>query len=265
MKGEYADQIPAKEVPAAGDQERTATKNEATFDKNIHLANIAAGIVHDINNPLGAMKASVDLITKLEQRILSQSLVQGEGLGKLMELMKSAIAILQTSTRRIEEVMEALEQFANLDRAEVRKLDLNESIRHMILLLQPRIVNHVTIRKDLNDLPPLWCSPTDVYLMIMNLLLNALESSPRGGEVDIETNCHDNVIRLFFRNKGQPIPPDMQHLLFRPMFSTKPGHAGMGLSLVQEIAQKYHGTIGLTQNEIEGITFIVTLPTSAPA
>jgi len=234
-----------------------------TLEKSVQIAGIAAGITHDINNPLGALKASVDLVSKSNKRLKSERFTE-ENLNKFVTIIDSALDVIHLAMDRINSVVTALKNFSQLDRARITFVDLNESVENVILLLQAQILNRVYIDKSLSPLPRLKCNPQEINQLAMNLIQNAVEASPKGGVVRISTIQDNNHVSLEVSDKGPGINKEIRKKLFDPMFSTKVNHVGMGLTLVKDIVARHNGSISCHSDPVEGTTFCVTLPIGSP-
>jgi len=126
----------------------------------------------------------------------------------------------------------------------------------------PRL--HVSF-DDPASLPPVWGDPFRLGEVFTNLIRNALEAAPDHGTVDIwsETDGPDRV-RVFVRNPGASIPPELRERIFHPFFTTKARGTGLGLAIARQIVEAHRGSLRLDFGSDEATTFVVDLPTTAP-
>jgi len=233
------------------------------LERSAQIANLAAGITHDINNPLGALQASVDLVAKSNKRLKSKGCASPEDMAKVIDIIDSSLSVIVSAIERINAVVRALKNFSRLDRARVAYADLNASIENVVLLLQPQILRRVRIDSDLNPLPRLKCNPHEINQLTMNLIINAIEASPKGGTVSISTGLNHKEVQFEVRDEGSGIAADIGDQIFEPMFSTKPDHAGMGLTLARDIVIRHNGRIRY-ESSPAGTSFLVCLPVDGP-
>jgi signal transduction histidine kinase len=233
------------------------------LERTAQIASLAAGITHDINNPLGALKASVDLVAKSNSRLKKNGCASPEDIEKIIGIIDSSLSVIVSAIERINAVVRALKNFSRLDRARVAYADLNASIENVVLLLQPQILRRVRIDSDLNPLPRLKCNPQEINQLAMNLIVNAIEASPKGGTIAISTRLNDKEVHFEVRDEGDGIAETIGDQVFEPMFSTKPDHAGMGLTLVKDIVIRHNGRIRY-ESSAAGTSFLVSLPVEGP-
>jgi len=234
------------------------------MERSVQFANLAAGVCHDVNNPLGALKASVDIMSKSMAGLKSE-IGPTEKSGKSLGMMNSAFEVIDISTGKISRVVNALRDFSQLDRAKVSFADINGGVENVVLLLQPHILSRVRVEKELKPIPRIKCNLQEINQAAMNLLLNAIEASPKGGVVTIRTRDFTDCIRLEVSDAGPGFSDHIGEKIFEPMYSTKMNRTGTGLTLVKDIAERHGGMIEYRSAEGVGSTFTLTLPKNAPA
>ncbi|MBN2431300.1 MAG: GHKL domain-containing protein [Acidobacteria bacterium] len=233
------------------------------LERSAQIASLAAGITHDINNPLGALQASVDLVAKSNNRLKKNGCASPDDIRKIIQIIDSSLSIITSAIERINSVVRALKNFSRLDRARVAFADLNTSIENVVLLLQPKILRRVRIESQLSPLPRLKCNPQEINQLTMNLIVNAIEASPKGGTVTISTNLYEKEVCLQVSDQGEGIAAEIGEQIYEPMFTTKPDHAGMGLTLVKDIVVRHNGRIRC-ESSGSGTSFHVCLPVEGP-
>jgi signal transduction histidine kinase len=260
-------QIREERIQAFKRLERAHTELKETqsrliaLEKSAQIASIAAGVSHDINNPLGALQASVDVVEKSSLKLKSELDVTDES-KKIIEIIDSALHVIKNATERISGVVRALRSFSHLDRARISLADINEAVENVILLLQPLILGRVKIQKDLEPLPRVKCNFQEINQVAMNLLLNAIEATPQGGVIDVRTRANGDLVTLQVADSGSGIPRETGVKIFNAMFSTKENHAGTGLTIARDIVDRHGGRIAYRSESGRGSVFTVELPRS---
>ena len=216
-------------------EERTAALAQAQLklyqaEKIASLSHLVAGVAHEINNPLGALKANLDLLTTVSSRLSSGSSgsKEEERLASLADLSRTGIA----ACARIASVVRSLTSFAHLDEAVYKLSDINEGLRASVKLLDPALTHNIEIQLDLAEIPQIPCFPTLLNDSFMNLLVNACEAIEGSGVVGIKTRREgDNIIILLIRDSGRGIAAEHLRTIFDPGFTTKGKGVGVGLGL----------------------------------
>ena len=148
-------------------------------------------------------------------------------------------------------------------------LDLNAVVDESLQLMQkPLAADNVQIVTSLDrTLPPILGDATTLHQVLMNLLTNAREAMPTGGQVRLETGQAErpNWVRLLVADTGPGIPAEEITKIFDPFFTTKRTGTGLGLSVSYGIIQEHGGTVDVQSRPGEGTTFIINLPTTMPA
>jgi signal transduction histidine kinase len=249
-------------------EERTATLQRTQLklfqsEKMASLSRLVAGVAHEINNPLGALKSNLELLMVMfgraattpgrpkEESVLFEHLV---GLGQ------ASVA----ACARIVNVVRALSSFARLDEAEFKQADVNEGLRTVVRLLDPALSRNITIDLDLGELPEIRCYPALLNDAFMNLLVNACQAIRKSGEVRISTRREGEYVLLMFEDTGSGIPPEHRNKIFDPGFTTKKVGVGVGLGLavVYSVIREHGGTIDVESELDRGTVFKIRLPIS---
>lgn len=227
------------------------------------LARIAGGIAHSFNNVLSVILGRMDLL-------LGQ--VERGGLPPA-ELQKGLRVIRKAAL----DAGELLRRFRELARpaqgAAVAVFDLNGAVQDTHALLQPHVVTlaqargvRLRVRLQLGTPPVLVAGqPSALREVLVNLILNALDAMPAGGEVTVETRVEAGRVLLRVADTGVGMSPEVRARAFAPFFTTKgPGHSGLGLSSARELVAAHGGSITLDSREGHGTTVTIVLPAAAP-
>ena len=225
----------------------------AQSEKLAAVGQLAAGVAHEINNPLTAILANAQLL----QRSLP---AQKNGQLEMVEL------IIQASERASQAVRDLLD-FARRERYQIAPTDLNETIQRTLALMGPELGSRsISLQFDpAIDLPLINASQDHLQGVWLNLLINAIDAIDQGpGVITIKTYRVDHSIHVTVSDSGPGIPADKISRIFEPFYTTKePGQGtGLGLSVCHQIVARHGGQIRVRSVPGEGATFTVVLPLS---
>jgi two-component system NtrC family sensor kinase len=216
------------------------------------LGQLAAGMAHEINNPLTAILANAQL--------LQREIPPGDDRLESVELIAMAGA-------RAVQVVRNLLDFARKEGTQHIPTDLNATLRTALALVQHELVVQGVSLQFLpgENLPMLLAAPDGLQSVWLNLVINAIEAIDKPvGLIRVTSLCdHDNLIVVVADN-GRGIPPNRLERIFEPFYTTKsPGQGtGLGLSVCRQIVEQHHGTISVDSQPGQGAEFRVTLPIS---
>jgi signal transduction histidine kinase len=216
------------------------------------LGMLAAGIAHEIRNPLTAVKTFLDL---LPQRIDDK-----EFLGQFRDL---SLAELKRVTDLIAELL-TLGKSTNVDRSDV---DLIATIEPVVRLMDSTArKRQVAVRIAAEPgLARVHADPDQVKQIVLNLLLNAIEASPAGAEVTLRLRAAGASVVCEVQDQGPGIAADQLDNIFEPFFTTKDSGTGLGLALVHQMVVEHGGGIEVDSEVGRGTAFQVTLPPAEAA
>lgn len=214
--------------------------------------NLAAGIAHEIKNPIN----TVGLITDYLQTNLSPDDPEKRyEFYKLSENMKSEL-------KRINRIVEGFLRITKPDVYSFAEEDINSIIQHSASILEQEIVRQgIELDMKLNpSLPQINVDRERLTQVFSNLILNAIEAMPRGGKLTISTSLEDGQGRIQFSDNGIGIPQEDIKNIFSPYFTTKKQGFGLGLALIHDIVHKHRGKILVKSEKGRGTDFIIYLP-----
>jgi signal transduction histidine kinase len=161
-------------------------------------------------------------------------------------------------------IVRSLKNFARLDEAERKKVDIHEGIESTLTLLQHQLKSRITIVKRFGDLPEIECFPNQLNQVFMNILVNAAQAITNRGTITVTTSKQEGAVKISISDTGVGIPPEHLSRIFDPGFTTKGVGVGtgLGLSICYKIVQDHHGTIE-AESSNTGTTFTITLPMKA--
>jgi two-component system, NtrC family, sensor kinase len=227
------------------------------------IGELAAGIAHEINNPVAIMVEEAGWI----QDLLSEGIDKADN----FEEFKRALDQIQTQGHRCKGITHKLLSFARKTDSRVETLQLNEFVTEVVDLLSQKF-KYANIDVDVQlypDLPSIQASATEIQQVLMNILQNAVYAMEKtGGKITILTGVDDKNISIAINDNGPGIPSDNLARIFDPFFTTRPvgKGTGLGLSICYGIINKMGGRIDVESRLDEGTTFTIVLPlnTSAP-
>lgn len=232
-------------------------ENLLQAQKLASLGELAAGIAHEINNPLAIMRQEAEYA----QFLLKKS---GSGGPELTELQDSLREII-TQVDRSREITRNLLDFARKREPVLQKVQINRLIEDMARLVEKEAKNkNITIMRQYDPaLPVITSDPPLLRQVILNLLNNATQAVGRDGNLAISTTVlPSGEIRITVADSGPGIPPDILPKIFDPFFTTKPQGqgTGLGLAICHGIIQKLAGHITAVSPPGQGAVFTITLP-----
>ena len=221
-------------------------------DKLAALATMAAGMAHEIKNPLSSMKVFSQLLPK--------KIDDSEFRQKLQEILPKEID-------RIDRIVESLLGFARATAPTFRKVKIEEVLEEILNYYEEQAKNaEIKIRRNYSALPEVEVDHDQISQVFSNLILNAIQAMPEGGELSVEIlsgkmieGILQNVI-IKIADTGHGMPEEMQKKLFDPFFTTKYGGTGLGLTISHSIVDGHKGFIDVESKVGKGTTFTVTLP-----
>ena len=220
-------------------------------EKMASLGKLAAGVAHQLNNPLGG----ITLFTKL---VMEEYDIEDKAREDLQRILKDA--------ERCRDTVKELLEFARQTRQEMRPHDVNQALSRTLFLLENQaIFQNIEIEKDLAPaLPPVPADIQQLNHMFMNIILNAVEAMEGRGSLRLRTALSQerNQVIIEISDTGPGIPEDVVPRIFEPFFTTKEEGkgTGLGLSLVYGIVEDHGGHITAESKVGEGTTFIIELP-----
>ncbi len=230
-----------------------ARLNEQRMMRSEKLASIgrlAAGIAHEINNPLTSVLTFSSLLLK-----------------KGNESQKEKLDIIVKEATRCREIVKGLLCFARQGQLSKASCDLNPVIESALALMgnQLRVKEKpIAVKKDLGEIPALYLDPSQMTEVFVNLIINALDALTEGGELNISTGVSQDGkwVEIRVADTGQGIAKDDLEKVFEPFFTTKePGKGtGLGLAVVYGIVERHNGTIDVESEVGKGTTFLIRLP-----
>jgi two-component system, NtrC family, sensor kinase len=227
-------------------------------EKQTTLGLMAAGIAHEVRNPVNALLNAVPPLRRELEGV-------GAGDGESHELIDALLDSIERSGERIRQVVDSMLALSRQAPGELRlrEAHLSESIDATLSVLRFRTREGVEITKHYQWDGAIWCYPELIGQVVMNLVINALDAvDPHHGHIDVEVQRDGDSVRVVVRDDGPGIPPDVRELIFEPFFTTKApgGGTGLGLAVSREIAVLHGGSLELEATGGRGAAFVLVLP-----
>lgn len=229
------------------------------------LGSLVAGLVHEINTPVGAIKSGSDVARRIVTRL------QGNGNGgdpearKALELLAGNFGTMDAAIDRIIALVDSLKQFTRLDEARLLKTDVHACLENTLTLIAHELKDGPRVERDFDSrIPPLYLYGADMNQVLMNILLNAVEATPVDGVIRLETHLDAEVVRIAIHDTGRGIAADRIEALFEPGFSDSRARIKMrtGLYTSQAIVARHEGRIEVDSTPGRGSIFTIVLPRS---
>ncbi|MEN8006601.1 MAG: tetratricopeptide repeat protein [Candidatus Krumholzibacteriota bacterium] len=236
-------------------------------EKMAALGKLVAGMVHEMNTPIGASNSAIDVTERCIGKITDLQRAPGAGDGRgdgsrldfLLENLRKNQQINRDANGRITSILENLKKFISLDGGQRESVDIHEGLDSAIALLDRELDGRIEIVREYGDLQPVTCCPGEINQVFMSLLTNAVEAIAGDGVITITTSSGDGEFRVAITDTGTGMTAEVQKHLFDPAFSTKGTRvkAGLGLLVSSNIVQKHGGRIEVKSKVGEGSTFTV--------
>jgi signal transduction histidine kinase len=213
------------------------------------LGAVAAGLAHEIKNPLSALALHTQL---LKEQIEHAPIPEAD----------DTIQILLSEVHRMTRVLDGFREFAAIDQLDRHPALLPVLVQKVVRLLKPHIQSKgIQLELDLQDSEGRFVDvdPVKIEQVLINQVLNALEAMPSQGVLRIRCETDDGEARIFVSDTGSGIPMAIRDRLFDPYFTTKGQGTGLGLAICEKIVRQHEGTITFQTSE-DGTTFQLTLP-----
>ncbi len=255
-------------------------------EKMASIGQLAAGVAHELNNPIGFVHSNFGTLENYLKDILEIAAacetaakasnptdfahIDALKAEKDFDFLKADIFQLMSESRdglsRIKKIVQDLKDFSRVGEAEWQWADIHQCLDSTLNIVWNELKYKCTVTKQYAaGLPQIRCLPSQLNQVFMNLLLNAAQAIPDKGEITIGTlPAGEDAIQIVIHDSGTGIPAENLQRIFDPFFTTKPigKGTGLGLSIVWGIVGRHHGKIEASSAVGAGTTFTLTLPVS---
>jgi signal transduction histidine kinase len=258
-------------------------------EKMASIGQLAAGVAHELNNPIGFVYSNMGTLAQYLQSILQfteaceqaaanagsaddKARLAALKLALEVDYLKTDIVALMDESKdglsRVRKIVQDLKDFSRAGEANWQVTDIQAGIESTLNIVWNELKYKCTVAKHYaSDLPPIRCLASQLNQVYMNLLINAAQAIEDKGVITIHTQkLGDDAVRIQFSDTGKGIAPEHLQHVFEPFFTTKPigKGTGLGLSIVWGIIGKHGGTISVDSVLGQGTTFTITLPVNPP-
>jgi len=256
-------------------------------DKLASIGKLAAGIAHEINNPMGfimsnlrtlknyarmeqqylsALEDAVKVNCPEEQRTLLKALYERLDMFFLQQDVPILISESLDGAERVKQIVLDLKDFARIDESSLRETDLNHCIQSTANIVRNEIRYVAELDMQLGSIPQVICNPQQINQVIANLLVNAAHAMENFGAITVTTLHENDSVMMMVADTGCGISSEVVDKIFDPFFTTKEvgKGTGLGLSISYDIIKKHGGEIQVISELGVGTTFMVILPTNGP-
>jgi signal transduction histidine kinase len=252
-------------------------------EKMASIGQLAAGVAHEINNPMGFITSNLTSLGKYADRLdeyitAIQISMQGcvgdlerDKLERLRERLKvdyiigdvrALVAESLDGANRVRHIVQDLKNFSRLDQVERCRSSLNEALETTINIAWNELKYIATLERDFGDIPDIFCYPGQLNQVFLNLLVNAAQAMEKQGIIKIRTWRDDDNVYVAVTDSGKGMTEEVCRRVFEPFYTTKAAGTGtgLGLSISTDIVRKHGGEITVTSEVGRGSTFTVRLP-----
>lgn len=249
-------------------------------EKMAAIGQLAAGVAHEINNPVGYVYSNLQSLGDYLDDIfrLTDAIGSGASLEDLRQIRNSIdydflrgdlselLAESKEGIERVKTIVTAMKDFSHSDEQKFQYADLHAGIETTLKVVNNELKYKAKVVKEFAELPEIQCMISQLNQVTMNLLMNAAHAIENTGTIILRTWQDGEYVVFEVEDTGSGIEADTLNRIFEPFFTTKPvgKGTGLGLSLAFNIIEKHHGQISAESKLGEGTTFRVRLPIKQP-
>ncbi len=258
-------------------------------EKMAAIGQLAAGVAHEINNPIGYINSNLgtlqrytdDLIALVEHYQAMEEAVEANqpeavkqsralrekiDFAYIKEDLPDLVRESQEGAERVRRIVQDLKEFSHVDEAEWQWADLHQGLESTLNIVHNELKYKAEIHREYGELPQVECLASQVNQVFMNLLVNAAHAIEKSGTITLRSGCDEHEVWLEIGDSGKGIPADKLSHIFEPFYTTKPVGigTGLGLSLSYSIIKKHHGRIEVESEVGKGSRFTIHLPIKHP-
>ncbi|MFH1215825.1 MAG: ATP-binding protein [Pseudomonadota bacterium] len=254
-------------------------------EKMASIGQLAAGVAHEINNPMGFISSNLSSLAKyiakmtefiaLQDRFIAeqsnettlQELDKEKKKMKIDFLLDDIPALIEESmdgAKRVKNIVQNLKSFSRIDNNEISPVNINECLDTTLNIVWNELKYKATVAKDYGTLPFITGSAQQLNQVFMNVLINAAQSIEKSGEIRIRTWHENSSVLISITDTGCGISPKHLSHIFEPFFTTKDvgKGTGLGMSITYDIIKKHRGDLTVESVVGVGTTFTISLPQS---
>jgi len=235
-------------------------------EKMASLGQLAAGLAHELNNPIGALRASADVMARAQGRL--DDLLEDGSCAELDPRLQRALRALTEGRRnaaeaagRVAELVGTLKSFANLDQADLQRADPVRGLESALMVLRGELGDSIKVVRDYDDVPEITCYPADLNQMFLHLLRNAAAAIEGEGVITLGARTDADGVALTVADTGRGIPRERLERIFDLEFVDGDRvRVGWGMATIRQAVEKHRGRIHIDSEVGRGTVVTVTLP-----
>ena len=231
--------------------------------KMASLGELAAGVAHEINNPLAFVVSHLHTVRTSLEAVHTEIAPSVSPPGtRHWERARSRLRETEVGLERIRELVVKLRTFSRLDEGEQKQVSMKECVESVLTILRHRLQERIRVNTHFGNPDVVDCFPSLLNQAIMNLVSNAIDSIEEQGTISISTGGDADSYAISIADTGSGIPEELRERVLEPFFTTKPvGHGtGLGLSITYSIVQKHRGALKLGAVEGGGTVATIRIP-----
>lgn len=230
--------------------------SQKLVDQYTEIARLAGGLAHEIKNPLSTIRLNMELLAE-------DFAAEPENPHARRALAK--VKVVQRECQRLQDLLDDFLNYTKLRRLKLEPSSLNEQVRQVLSFFQPKAQQSgiEVIEFLAADLPTVLLDREAFHGALLNLVLNAQQAMPHGGQLAVRTNHTADGVALDLIDTGCGMDKDTLAQMFDTFFSTKPGGSGLGLPTTRKIVEAHGGQILVQSEPGRGTQFTIKLPTLA--
>ena len=272
---------PKSDKELLNDRLEQANRQLLQSEKLAAIGQLAAGVAHEINNPVGYVYSNLQSLENYLTDLfrLTDAVDSAESLDSLRAIkqnidydfvrndLKDLLAESREGIERVKTIISAMKDFSHIEEEEFKPADLHRGIETTLNVVNNELKYKADVVRDFGDLPEVECIISQINQVVMNLLVNAAHAIEESGIITISTGVDGDWVWVAISDTGCGIPPQNLNRIFEPFFTTKPvgSGTGLGLSLSYSTVSKHGGRIDVDSRIGVGTTFTVRLPIEPPA
>lgn len=252
-------------------------------EKLASVGQLAAGVAHEINNPVGFITSNLSTLKKYAGRLIEmldwyqQQTSADESLHETARLKLNELKIIMvrddiwdlldqslSGAERVSKIVADLKGLSHVDEIDARSFDLRLEVERTLSVMGAQLPSDAVIQCNLADTPPVAGSGALFSQIIFNMIQNSVQSSPSGLVLQLNSSCCGDMVRLEIADNGHGVPAEIRDRIFDPFFTTRDVGAGtgMGLAVVYDIIRNCNGSIAVREAPGGGALFTIELPVS---
>ena len=270
-----------EELVALNDKLEYAKNQLIQSEKLASIGQLAAGVAHEINNPVGYVNSNFNTLQQYAAQLMSaidalsdesarpdpRAIRRRFDLDVLTEDLPQLLAESREGLERVAKIVRDLKDFSRIEQSEQwARCDLHRGLESTLNIVNNELKFKARIVRQFGELPMVECLPSELNQVFMNVLMNAGQAIAERGTIVVSTGSTDSHVWVSVQDDGQGIPADVLPRIFDPFYTTKPvgSGTGLGLSISYGIMLKHHGTISVDSTPGQGTTMRIELPIRQP-